>query len=740
MTTIDTTSINTEFLQSIWNGTTGFVRVGALKEGVWDQKYLAWPGIEEVLNFYETKLSAGWDIYFNPTLYGSPDKENPLGSWVIWTDFDGNKPGMSGPPPSTWTEVPKYRVQTSSDVNVHVYWQLDQFYSHTTVELANRLRAYSLDADKSSWDFGQMLRVPNSLNHKTNPAQPVFLLPALDGTQPIQLREEELIELRDAEELQFTLLESNDVPKSSLTKIQTYLNMGEWNKDRSAALYHIACLCYEQGMSDDQAATVLWSADKEIIKKWSPRWNGEKLLQADIARLLKKTQHKTTEGLTFAGLRGVDPVIAQAQVDAQSFWDARPELQHILTYSRSRLAPPWAVLGCVLARVIASIEPNVMLPAIVGGRVSLNLFVGLVGGSSGGKGISNKVAHDCIAWPLDITTTGPGSGEGLIKVYKSMEKEEIVTHTNRALMVAEEIDTLSALTNRQASTLMPELRKAYMGEQLGFSYAARDKRIQLKQDEYRLCLTVGIQPLRAEQLLAEQDGGTPQRFIWMPTVDPMVPDDLPLTPEPLEWKIPVEYSMVEDVKGALFGGLKLFTTVEVQVCQKAQLVIRANRKTALRTGIDNLDGHSLLTQLKVATALGLLNGRLEVNEEDWDLATVLMHVSDSTRSSVIGEFQRAAVQKNLVRAKAEATRAVVIEEVKDDQARQNAAKNIKKWLNTLSEDEWMPKNQLRTKLKAGPTRDAFDEAMSQLINLGQVQSENYEYRGNQSVRYRMVAE
>lgn len=725
------TEIDFDFLAKIWKDTQGFVRVGALKDRVWEQNYLAWPGTEAVSEFYTKKLADGWDIYFNPTLYGTASKDEPLGSWVTWVDFDGNKPQKSNPPPTEWPNNPAFRVQTSDPTNQHTYWLLDKFYDPQTVELANRLQAVKLHADMGSWDFGQMLRVPGTLNFKTEPPKPVVLLDPLEH-KSISLDAEKLSLAKQAQEVEFDLVAQSLIDKDKLAPIVEYLKKGEWKKDRSGSLYHIACLGYENGLADNEVATVLHAADIEVIKKWSTRWNGEKLLAVEVARLLRKTKGKSTEGITFAGLSsGVDPVIAQAQLDAQSFWDARPELQHVLTYARSKLAPPWAVLGCVLARVISSIEPNVVLPGIIGSRVSLNMFVGLVGGSSGGKGISNKVAHDCMIWPIDITITGPGSGEGLIKVYKSMDKDEIVTHSTRALMIAEEIDTLSALTNRQASTLMPELRKAYMGEQLGFSYAAKEKRIQLKQDEYRLCMTVGIQPLRAEQLLGEQDGGTPQRFIWMPTVDPLVPDDLPATPDPMQWKVPLQYSSsTESAAGMLHLDLSL-DTIEIQVCQQAQTVIRDNRKTALRTGIDNLDGHRLLTQLKVATALGLLNGRPEVNDEDWALATVLMHVSDSTRSSVIGEFNKAAERKNKARGQAQAQREVIVESHKDAVSRKAMVKRIL----DIVPDDWMTHSDMRKKIKAN-MRELFDEVMPELISQGQVDVKEETYRNSPKKSYR----
>jgi hypothetical protein len=41
--------------------------------------------------------------------------------------------------------------------------------------------------------------------------------------------------------------------------------------------------------------------------------------------------------------------------------------------------------------------------------------------------------------------------------------------------------------DRQASTLFPELNKAWFGESLVFSYAAREKSVHLPRHDYRFC-------------------------------------------------------------------------------------------------------------------------------------------------------------------------------------------------------------------------------------------------------------
>src|SRR5690606_20898079 len=102
---------------------------------------------------------------------------------------------------------------------------------------------------------------------------------------------------------------------------------------------------------------------------------------------------------------------------APDFWRARPALTHILEFARARRAGPWAVLGVVLARVVAATEPNIVLPPVVGSAKSTNMFVALVGPSGGGKGAAEGAAADAVEFigsnsvPVLIEEFPVGSGE-----------------------------------------------------------------------------------------------------------------------------------------------------------------------------------------------------------------------------------------------------------------------------------------------------------------------------------------
>lgn len=228
-----------------------------------------------------------------------------------------------------------------------------------------------------------------------------------------------------------------------------------------------------------------------------------------------------------------EPPSPADDTEHDEFWTSRPELAHLRDFARARRAAPWAVLGCALTRVVAHVEPFVTLPPIIGGDASLNLFLGLVGPSGGGKGAAEAAAKDAVRFTRLLETppveAGVGSGEGIAHTYlryvpgKKGEPGTVEQHNTRAIFRAPEVDTLAALKGRQGSTLLPKLRDAWIGDALGFAYADVTRRLDLRAHQYRLCLIVGIQPNRAAVLLDDADGGTPQRFLWLPTMDPHVP-------------------------------------------------------------------------------------------------------------------------------------------------------------------------------------------------------------------------
>lgn len=424
------------------------------------------------------------------------------------------------------------------------------------------------------------------------------------------------------------------------------------------------------------------------------------------------------------------PGVPQDQEDA--FWTSRAVLAHIRTFARARRCSPWALLGVTLVRVTCAVGPAIVIPPLRGGEASLNTFVGLVGPSGSGKGAAEACAREAFMFGAQVEA-GVGSGEGLVKSFvrwvpgkkDDPEPGHYDIHTTSVLFRASEVDTLAALKGRSGSTLLPLLRDAWTGDTLGFAYSSEEKRVNLPAHHYRLGLVVGIQPNRAEALLEEADGGTPQRFLWMPSTDPEAPEVAPECPEPwTAWHQPDIRSLARS-KGT--GRLHL------PVCETARRQIDANYLKQARGDTDALDGHSMLARLKVAVGLSLLDNRASVTEEDWTLAGVVMAKSDQTRAAVQWSLSEVKRQAASARAKAEAEKAVTVARRVEEDTNGRIAKRL---LSKLSATEWVTLGTLRRGFRSGERGD-IEPALEALVEARAVEVQETEYRGRPGRSYRL---
>lgn len=457
-------------------------------------------------------------------------------------------------------------------------------------------------------------------------------------------------------------------------------------------------------------------------------------LKREMARRLGHTPRAVSMG-SHPSMGVAEPPAAEAEPksagpepeDEDEFWKARPVLDHVRTFARARMASPWAVFGVVLARVSCAVPYTVVLPPIVGGEASLNTFVGIVGRSGSGKGAAEATAEDAVHVG-GITLAGVGSGEGLAHQYRVRTKGglEWVDTSHSRLFSVQEVDTLTALDQRRGATVMPELRKAWAGEALGFGYADPTKRLDMPRHSYRLALVVGIQPGRAEGILGDVDGGTPQRFLWMPATDPGAPDITPAAPAPWAWSLPTL------PPPSPFSGLRV-----MEVCDEAKEFITTNRRMSLRGGTEAEDAHAVLCRLKVAAVLAVLDGRFDVNNEDWWLAGVVALKSRMTREEVSAAVAEKIATANRARGKAEGERAVIASAVIEKKSIARVSQRLVNYLEATG--EWVSHSELR---KRANSRDRpwVDAAMEAAVLTGQIEEEETEWRGAVGKKYRYKKE
>jgi hypothetical protein len=421
-----------------------------------------------------------------------------------------------------------------------------------------------------------------------------------------------------------------------------------------------------------------------------------------------------------AGMAGAG---APSRDGVSGFWDARPELAYVRALARARRCSPDAVLVMTLVRVMMSIPPSVVLPPLIGGPASLNLFTGITGPSGTGKGSTLKVAREIVPdLPdgLGFWTVGLGSGEGLQHQFMRYDKDtkQYIRIRSAVLFTAEEAETVAALKTRTASTLLPELRKAAMGEDLGFAYVDKEKALRLLPHTYRFGVMLGIQPSSAGWLLDDHGTGTPQRFLFASALDAKAPDVAPPEPPPWQWHW----------EGLLPAGKHGDLRV-LPVCDAVRRDVNASYLARSRgEETDLLAGHALLMREKAAAALAFFAypQRAEISDEDWQLAGEVMHMSARALGELRGAMASEAMELIRRSGTAEGAKRDVASEARHQHAVERIARNLLGKLESGGE-AGLTRKEMRGKL-AHRDREYLDDAISKLASDGLLTDDKGRFR------------
>lgn len=242
------------------------------------RKFIKWPEDKRKLDTLNKQKAKG-DLYFSPALYGSAEATRAacLGSAVTWADVDveaAQRPAAS------------LLVASGTPGHVHAYWAAGKLLEPSQAEAWNYYNVLRYGADKGGWDITQLLRVPDTWNHKTTPPGEVTL--ELSNHDVFELPEG-LAELRvpkyrhpDILPSLETVLDQHELSETTRDVLRTDLPT-----DRSASLYRLACLLAEDGLSPNESYAVLAGTD-ERWGKFVGRADRERRLEQLVAQANSK--------------------------------------------------------------------------------------------------------------------------------------------------------------------------------------------------------------------------------------------------------------------------------------------------------------------------------------------------------------------------------------------------------------------------------------------------------------------
>lgn len=431
------------------------------------------------------------------------------------------------------------------------------------------------------------------------------------------------------------------------------------------------------------------------------------------------------------------------------FWDQRRDLYNIRWLAKQRRVNPWAVLGAVLAQVACRIGPHVVLPPSIGTVGSLNLLVGLVGPSGLGKGAATGVADEYMQLEGQFMVEEVGSPQAIDSCFAEGTSEGVVQFNDVALMSIPEIDTITGHAKQQGGSqlMMATIRKVFSGESLGARYATKDLRRTVPKHCYRAAMIVGIQPSRSGLLLDDANGGTPQRWLWMPVQDPEMrrrTDKLksPLysgSPPQVTYDVWVPHGEQRDEKNKPLP-VEIRSRYEIPVCQSALDMIDDIHVDKHHGKADSLDTHTPYTRLKVAALLAFLDRRAGIREDDWALSAQVMWVSNQTRvlcQDALRDVQeKEARERGRNRAMQMVTEDIERVVVRDKHATR-VAELASRALGLLADarGDWVSPRDVRTKIgNATANRDYGDDVWRSLRATPGVEEGPEELRSGKPVR------
>lgn len=392
----------------------------------------------------------------------------------------------------------------------------------------------------------------------------------------------------------------------------------------------------------------------------------------------------------------------------EDFWNARPVFAHIRQAAHARARSGDIVLGGLLARLSSLVPPDLRADTGVGSPASLNMFSNLLGPSGSGKSSAAWIPRRLLAPPPDIDFLDElplGSGEGIAEAYmgeksvdtdeiyragpkKGLRKTELIRAQVRhnALFYADEGESLTKqLFGRNGATIGESLRRAWTGGTIGQYNGHKVNTRVIQSGTYSLGLVIGFQPETALPLLEDAAAGSPQRFLWFSSTDPSIPDDIVDDPGPLNLSL-IRYGFGEN------PSMSFAATLMQQIRDDDKARSRGEMQ------LPPLDSHKPLMLVKVASLFAILDNRLDVTVEDWQLAHVVWDTSCELRDW-LAEYGA----RQLAEAAERQTRAHVEREVRAHAAKAAADHDVERVARRVAK---------RVHEAKGMTRGALNKAIA----------------------------
>lgn len=303
----------------------------------WRDNLFQWPQEKNDLgDFLKEHPSKKYDLYFCPVPFKGPqrNREDALPSRLLWADLDEAQPKKCDPVPQI--------VWRSSPGRYASLWYMNQKLRGKSLEQVNRNLTYASGADKSGWDLTQVLRVPNTINHKY-PKKPVGkLLWFKTNKYPLS---------KFPDEAPNPTLDAGEVLRQVKSKIKpsTYrlLTKKRATKgSRSDVIWKLENLLSEQGVGFDEIFTLIKSS---VWNKFSGRRDEDGQLRRELQKVEARAQRPQLADIDEVDEKPIDKIINCKNIKAEKInWLWYPYIAKgklTLLEGDPGLGKSWLVIG-----------------------------------------------------------------------------------------------------------------------------------------------------------------------------------------------------------------------------------------------------------------------------------------------------------------------------------------------------------------------------------------------------------
>jgi hypothetical protein len=427
-----------------------------------------------------------------------------------------------------------------------------------------------------------------------------------------------------------------------------------------------------------------------------------------------------------------DELVPDRRYTEQEFWNARPLLKNVKWWASRTVKSPYAILAWVMVRMLSRIpyDTNYVTKT---GKNTLNLTVNISGDTGTGKTAARKIAHSdkiCsfmgmywFAVPLIQLRSGEAAGDSYFTQEKkqledgsSVWEDEWVNLNHSIIFFFDEVLFFIGKQRQNSSTLVSVLLSMWSGEMLGGALTG-GKGKTVEAGSYRAVVVINSQkendPFRTD---SSGYSGETSRVLNVSSTNPNARRDFESV-KGKEPPFPVEIP--------LFGGEGTRATPQFLALPEMEAAQEEQDFLASEGLHDRTRSHEVLQRSKIACVLAALDGRTNLNHEDWHLA---LHLIEHSRE-VDKEIRAAQHRAN----RSEAGQAGFIlgirmdaaEESKEKAQVERVTKNLKRWAPEVGYDlallphegeNRLAKPKLMAKISGRDRKDDFVDSVLTLIH------------------------